>query len=587
VTKNISFKKKVLILIFAVALFTPQKVRAQIPFVCEPSFYQYFGDSLNLLNPETGTYTKIGGSYDIEIGTLGYNVLDNLIYGIGRDTIAQREKLFRIDATGVFEELANIATYGTAGDMNRDDKFLLITATGIHEIDIEEPFAITNHLLINMPTDLPNDIAYIPSDEQDLFYGLEIIEGISYLFEFNLNTARAESRVVSSMIGTALPENGNYSAAWTDSDNNLYVSHSPSGEIFIIDDFSSGSPIASHVLTTQEISDGDGASCPGTKNPFTSDVGDYIWNDVNHNGLQDDYFHGDGDNGLEGIKVTLLNEAGDILDSSQTDKSGKFQFKRLLLGNYKIKLNEQSLFYANLPTFDYDGVVTPYESEFTLSTKSHNNSLDFAFSDMALPIVLTNFTAEMVKDGVRLAWTTESETENQGFFIQRKLEKESEWQELSSFLTNPGLRGQGSITYQSEYEYIDSTDLSEFTYEYRLGDVDYNTAMFFHDDLTIRIEVNYTAIPDNFSLLSAYPNPFNPITTISYSIPENSTVTLFIYDVTGKLVRKLVNNVENPGIKEVVWNGRNEFGKNVHSGMYIYSLRAGKYHESKKILLIR
>jgi len=586
-TKNISFKKNVPILIFAVALFAPQKISAQFPFVCEPSFYQYFGDSLNLLNPETGTYTKIGGSYENEISALGYNVLDNLIYGIGRDTIAQRDKLFRIDATGVFEELANIATYSKAGDMNRDGKFMLLTTAGIHEIGIEEPFAITNHLLVNMPNDLPNDIVYIPSDSQDLFYGLEIIEGIAYLFEFNLNTARAERKVVSAMIGTALRESGSYSAAWTDSDNNLYVSHSPSGDIFIIDDFSSGSPIASHVLTTQEISDGDGASCPNTKNPFTSDIGDYIWNDVNHNGLQDDYFRGDSDNGLEGIKVTLLNEVGKRLDSSQTDKSGKYQFKRLLPGNYKIKLNEQSLFYANLPTFDYDGVATPYESEFTLSAKSHNNSLDFAFSDMALPVVLTNFTAEIIKDGVRLVWTTESEIENQGFFIQRKLEKDPEWQELSSFLNNPGLCGQRSVTYQTEYEYIDSTALSGFTYEYCLGNVDYNTAMFYHDNLTIRIKVNYTTIPDKFSLQPAYPNPFNPSITIAYSIPEVTPVKLSIYDITGKLVKKLVNNVENPGIKEVVWNGQNEYGKNVHGGMYIYSLQAGNNHESKKILLIR
>ncbi len=62
---------------------------------------------------------------------------------------------------------------------------------------------------------------------------------------------------------------------------------------------------------------------------------------------------------------------------------------------------------------------------------------------------------------------------------------------------------------------------------------------------------------------------------------------LLIYDITGNLVRKLVNNTENPGVKEVRWNGKNEHGNYVHSGMYIYSLTAGTYRESKKILLIR
>ena len=103
----------------------------------------------------------------------------------------------------------------------------------------------------------------------------------------------------------------------------------------------------------------------------------------------------------------------------------------------------------------------------------------------------------------------------------------------------------------------------------------------------IRIEVKYTAIPDKYSLQQAYPNPFNPHTTITYSLPQVDHVRLIVYDINGNLVRKLVNGVENPGIKNVVWDSKNEFGEDVPSGMYIYTFQAANFKRSKKILLIR
>ena len=584
-SKKEQLKFDVILLLCLGIFFISDRAKAQVPFDCTPAFYQSLGDSLSLLDTETNTYIKIGGPFEDSIDAIGYNVLDNYIYGIGQGTLVN--KLIRIDASGTLEIMADVGISAIAGDMDRSGNLMLITAGQISEIKVTAPFIVTNHPIANMPSSIPHDIVYIPSTGDDIFYGLGIVAGVVHLYEFNLITGLTTVTTIADSPGTVLPDNGNFSATWVDMDNNLYVRHDESGEIFLIENYTKDSLFALSIAITPKTPSNDGASCPYAKNPLTSDIGDYIWNDVNHNGIQDDSFRGDPSNGLSSVKVTLFDEYGNELDSTYTDSNGLYKFYQLLPGDYSIAVNKSAFVTRDYPTFDYDGVKTPYTADFTLSIASHQLDIDFCFSDFPLPVNLNAFHAEVKNGGVRLYWTTESEVENQGFFIERKLEAESEWQEISSYLTNPGLRGQGSITHRTEYEYNDSTALSGLTYEYRLSDVDYNTAKFYYNNLTIRIEVNYTAIPGKFLLQPAYPNPFNPVTTITYVIPATSPVKLYIYDIIGNLVRKLVNNIENPGKKQVVWDGRNEKGIEVHSGMYFYSLKAGNYNESKKILLIR
>jgi hypothetical protein len=84
-----------------------------------------------------------------------------------------------------------------------------------------------------------------------------------------------------------------------------------------------------------------------------------------------------------------------------------------------------------------------------------------------------------------------------------------------------------------------------------------------------------------------YPNPFNPITTIDYQIPIRSRVSLKIFDVSGKLVRTLVDEYEGAGSHDALWDGKDSFGKTVASSIYFYELRAGSYRETKRMVLLR
>ncbi len=94
-------------------------------------------------------------------------------------------------------------------------------------------------------------------------------------------------------------------------------------------------------------------------------------------------------------------------------------------------------------------------------------------------------------------------------------------------------------------------------------------------------------VPTQFGLNQNYPNPFNPSTTIKYQIPEATHVTLTIYDLKGQVVKTLVNTNQEARNYSIVWDGRNNFGQQLASGVYFYRIDAGKFNATKKLMLMK
>ena len=94
-------------------------------------------------------------------------------------------------------------------------------------------------------------------------------------------------------------------------------------------------------------------------------------------------------------------------------------------------------------------------------------------------------------------------------------------------------------------------------------------------------------IPGKYMLYQNYPNPFNPTTTIKYDIQKEGMVMIKIYNINGVLIRTLVNNKHHPGVYSVIWNGENDFGISVASGLYFINMRAGDYSMTRKMLLLK
>ena len=126
-------------------------------------------------------------------------------------------------------------------------------------------------------------------------------------------------------------------------------------------------------------------------------------------------------------------------------------------------------------------------------------------------------------------------------------------------------------------------------YNYRLKQIDTDGSF----EYSYSIDV-YVGMPKTFVLQQNYPNPFNPTTLIEYEIPgnqvnpsENLDTRLTIYNLLGAEVRTLVSDKTAPGFYSVPWNGRDNRGVEVPTGVYIYRLQAGKFTDTKKMLLVR
>ena len=93
--------------------------------------------------------------------------------------------------------------------------------------------------------------------------------------------------------------------------------------------------------------------------------------------------------------------------------------------------------------------------------------------------------------------------------------------------------------------------------------------------------------PKLFSLVNAYPNPFNPITTLRYDLPEQARVILTIYDLLGRKVSQVVNTSQKAGFKSVRWDATDSFGKPVSTGVYLYQIQAGEFVQTRKMVLLK
>lgn len=95
------------------------------------------------------------------------------------------------------------------------------------------------------------------------------------------------------------------------------------------------------------------------------------------------------------------------------------------------------------------------------------------------------------------------------------------------------------------------------------------------------------ALARGFALRQNYPNPFNPETSIEFTVPQNVNVSLVVYNTLGQKVRSLVNESRSAGTHTVKWDGRDNAGAKVASGLYIYTLRAGQVTMSKKMTILK
>jgi hypothetical protein len=120
-----------------------------------------------------------------------------------------------------------------------------------------------------------------------------------------------------------------------------------------------------------------------------------------------------------------------------------------------------------------------------------------------------------------------------------------------------------------------------------MGSNDYATVKYVQTSSGVTDEIGDRERPSEFDLSQNYPNPFNPLTKIEFTLTKSGFVTLQIHDVLGRTVRALVAERLSSGFKSVHWDGRNDRGIQVSSGIYFYQLKVGEFTETKRMLLLK
>jgi len=192
-------------------------------------------------------------------------------------------------------------------------------------------------------------------------------------------------------------------------------------------------------------------------------------------------------------------------------------------------------------------------------------------------VVMSSFAAVGAEDHVELAWRVESEVNHAGYRLFR------DGQPIAF------VEGRVSSETPLTYTWIDRDITAGTTYRYRIADVDLGGTETMQDFIAEATPKPATdeKVPASYALHPTYPNPFNADTRIEFSLARAGYTTLRIYNTTGQLVRTLVDGHLDARMHKVRWNGRNEHGELVSSGIYFYRLSSGNFAEIKKMSFLR
>jgi hypothetical protein len=314
--------------------------------------------------------------------------------------------------------------------------------------------------------------------------------------------------------------------------------------------------------------DGDGDIDLVTANQVNESVSVFTNNGDGTFAAQADYT-----TGLSPTSVAVgdLDGDGDI-DVVVTNRNSQTVsvFKNNGDGSFAVKIDDTT------GVSPYSVIAADLDGDGTLDLATANNAsntVSIFLNATPLPVELTSFTAMNKGPSVELAWKTATEVNNYGFEIHRsKGQNEAEaWEDVGF------VEGTGTSTSPREYSFRDD-GLTAGTYLYRLKQIDRDGQFEYSPE--VKVTVNGTA--QAFVLEQNYPNPFNPETAIRYQLSAFGHISLKVYDMLGREVATLVDEVKEAGTHSVRFDG-----SKLPSGIYICSLHHGNVSSTTRLVLMK
>ena len=270
-------------------------------------------------------------------------------------------------------------------------------------------------------------------------------------------------------------------------------------------------------------------------------------------------------------------------------------------------------FYTNQPLFNFNLVgdslfISPFlnwngQANLTIFVSDGDNSANTSFDITVTPVNDSPLEFELISPTVLDTFQISSSTdETIPFTWETSYDVDSD----VTYKLTVTLDYLGNI-YTQDYQNITDSSTAISTYEYAVFMTDLNLPLWNIDYVVEASDEEFTVlseagefivantslsiasetIPEVFALHQNYPNPFNPITSLRYDLAENELVNITIYDMMGRIVKTLVNGSQTAGYKTTQWNATNDRNESVSAGLYLYSIQAGEFRQTRKMVLLK
>jgi len=323
-------------------------------------------------------------------------------------------------------------------------------------------------------------------------------------------------------------------------------------------------------------------------------IGDRVFYDKNSNCVRDQM-----ERGLAAVLVSLYLDNGDktfdsqndtFMDSVRTNRLGFYLFQNLKEGNYFVD------------------IYHPYMSESSFVLTTNNDpagpipvvdanpilDIDFGFNSTEHlpynPVQFDSFSLQSNFDGIWLNWSTQAGTENFGFDIFRSSSESGDY----SLINENVIPASNSPDGIHNYSFLDTTVEAGNTYYYQIADVTLSGESTMYGPVSVTASTtdiidiaSQSGGPGEYQLGAAYPNPFNGKTSIQFSLAKPGIVKLEVYNLMGQKIRTLVAENRAAGNHTISWDGKNNRGHQVVSGVYLYKMNINNYQVSKRILYLK
>lgn len=287
-------------------------------------------------------------------------------------------------------------------------------------------------------------------------------------------------------------------------------------------------------------------------------------------------------NGIAGISDSAPDGSGGALLTWKDDRSGGYDiYAQRISGSGAIQWEDGGRLVCAAPETQWEPVLSPDGSGGAIvAWTDYRAVLEFDSDIYAMRVLgspyvstlLASYGASESGSGIKVSWTLSEMDRGASFLAYRAGGMEAEYATIGAEITSPA---------ELAYELLDRDVEPGLAYKYRVAVKD-------GEGIKILFETESVRAPKSpLSLYQNSPNPFNPSTTIGYCLSEASPVVLEVFDIRGGLVARLVHSDQKGGYHSVPWNGTNDRGDRVASGVYFYRLTAGKATVSKAMVLLR